>query len=138
MCHSTSFSACFWIISFKSGWLGGTNPLRSRTICSLGVMSSGCQLPSKGSIGLPMCLLMICLTPLWRGFSNKTSCKLRLTSLPSKRQVNLSASSQTRFFPRGSSSTHWKKGHIHLEHLKNNLPGFFSVWDMLMVNATQQ
>ena len=32
---------------------------------------------------------------------------------------------QTRFFPLGSSLTHWKKGHNRLQHLKNNLPGFF-------------
>ena len=29
------------------------------------------------------------------------------------------------WFPLGSSSTHWKKGHNRLQHLKNNLPGFF-------------
>ena len=46
--------------------------------------------------------------------------------------------SQNRFFPRGSSSTYWKKGHNRLEHLKNNLPGFLSVWDMVMAKALQQ
>ena len=72
------------------------------------------------------------------GVSVNTSCKVRLTSLPLKRQMNLSASNQTRFFPRGSSSTHWKKGHNRLEHLKNNLPGFLSEWDMVMAKALQQ
>ena len=143
MCHSTSFSTCLWIMSFKSDWLGGTNPLCSRTICSFGV-TSGCQLPSKGPIRSPllprgvMCFWTISLTPFWRGFSNKTSCKLHLTSLPSKRQLNLSASNQARFFPRGSSSNHWKKGHNRLEHLKNNPPGFLSEWDMVIAKALQQ
>ena len=69
--------------------------------------------------------MLVLLTPFWRGVSVKTSWKVHLTSLPSKRQMNLSSSSQTRSFPLGSSLTHWKKGHNRLQHLKNNLPGFF-------------
>ena len=91
---------------------------------SFGVNSSGCQLPSKGPTP-SMCLSMIFRTPFWRGVSVKTSLKVRLITLPSKRQMNLSSSNHALFYPLSCSLTRWKKWHNHLEHLKSNLPGVF-------------
>ena len=83
-----AYVSCLW------DWIGWVaQDLCSKTNCSLGV-TSGCQLPSKG----PMCWSMVFLTPFSRGVSVNTSWKVRLTSLPSKRQMNFSASSQIRFF----------------------------------------
>ena len=76
-------------------------------------------------------------TFLERGFCHHILI-VRLTTLPSNMWMNLSASNQVRFFPQGSRSAHWKKGHRRLKHLKNNLPGFFSVWDMVRARGLQQ
>ena len=57
---------------------------------------------------------------------------------PSWAPWNPPSSSHVLVLPPGSWSTYWKKSHQRLGHLKYSLPGFFSDWDMDMINGRWQ
>lgn len=122
------FFKCVFLMKRVNQWMLATSLCRCSQSPSFqvqffwGVNPSGCQFLSKGP------------TPSANPFMWRFCEHLVRGEFPAK--LFFPVLSKLRFL--GGSSTHWKKSHHRLKHLRNNLTGFLSEWDMVMVKAFPQ